>query len=68
MGPVGLCYGLPWGVVYGFCLMIFLEWMIADHEVSDAFAEVSYLYTYVPEERVSGTILNDRDSLKVHPG
>ena len=60
--------GLPWSVVYDFCLEYCAEGLNGYHEVTDTFDEVSDLNPDVPEERISGPFPNDNDRFWVYSG
>ena len=60
-------YGLSWSVVYDFCFCNFVEGLDVQHEVTDAFIEVTDLDTYVPKEHISGPSTNNQDPLRINP-
>ena len=56
---MGLDSRLTWSVIYDFCFGYRVEGSIGHPEVADDFTNVSYLNTYVLEEVISGSSLND---------
>ena len=68
MYPVGLCSRPPWGVVDDLCFRNSVENAIEDHEVSDSFADIKYLYLDVLVVNVSGPSTNGYGCLQFDPG
>ena len=56
---------LDWSAVYDLCLWYCVEGSSGYHNVTDYFADFSYLDPDEPEEGISGPYPNDHDCLKV---
>ena len=63
MQPVGFNYGLPSCIEDNLCFGNSVEDLISDHEVTDAFFEVSDIYMDLLEEGVAVPSLNNHDCL-----
>ena len=63
MYPVYVCDGILWIVVYDIFFRNCVESLGDDHEVTDAFSNISHLCLNITEESVTGTSPHDHGCL-----